>query len=135
MKQPTKAVLTKDINAYRKIADTLRTVKAAELKARKDILAKHFATHIDEGPEHLETAKVKLTASFKMARTIDQASLEAVWPDLGEEARNLITFKPSLNLSDYRKYIEVDSDGVQQRRINGCITMKPSLPSLKIEDL
>lgn len=85
----------------------------------------------DEGSVSEEALDIKVTATWKMNRTVDAASLKAKWNDLPEIVRDAFTWKPELVLKQYRA-IEA-ANPAAYAALAAFVTTTPAKPALKIE--
>ena len=88
----------------------------------------------DEGSVTLKGESYKVTITYGVNRTLDQAALEAIKDGIARELFDqAITYKPSLVLAGVRflQNNEPDSYAVLAQ----AITSKPAKPSVKLEQL
>lgn len=69
---------------------------------------------------------MKVKAVQKINHSIDEDELELIWDEMEESEKNLVRFKPSLKLKDYKAM-------VGDLMINNAITVSPATPSLVID--
>jgi hypothetical protein len=104
-----------------------RVEELVRLKASEaDLRRKICGALTPEMKEAFADKGLKITMTERVNRSIDEAALNALWPELPDECKKVIKFKPSIVAKHYNKLPE-DS------RIFGCITEKPGMPTLKIE--
>ena len=102
--------------------------KAAEVELRRSICLDILDGDFSERTVKAEYDGVPVKVSQRSTRSIDQAALSTLWPELEEEAKNCIDFKPSLKLANYRKLS-------QDSLLHEAITEKPSpTPTLEVSD-
>lgn len=101
--------------------------KKKELEIRNEIL-EEMASAKDEGSVSKTVDGLKITASYKMNRSIDKAVLSNIWDSLNQEESECIEYKPTLVLKEFRKLEEVGKsillDAVVLKPAQGSITIK-----------
>ena len=84
-----------------------------------------------EGTLHAEEGAFKVSATYKLTRTVDSAAVQAGWNDLPEIVRDAFTWKPDLVLKHYRALEVANPDAFAT--LAKFVTTKPAKPSIKIE--
>lgn len=118
------------------LADLWLTIKAEEnraVAARREVeeLIVALMPKRDEGSVSEEALDIKVTATFKLNRTVDAAALQAQWNDLPEIVHDAFTWKPELVMKQVRA-LEA-ANPVAYSVLAGFITTSPAKPALKIE--
>ncbi len=84
-----------------------------------------------EGTEHAEALSYKVTVSTKLTRTLDAERVAALDAEIPAEIlRRVITYKPSLNLREYR-YIE-QNEPAFFAALAKAVTTKPAKPTIDV---
>lgn len=112
------------------VSEELATLKNRELKLRKAIFTKHF----DDPKEGVNNISLPnnyiLKADRKINRSIDEAMLNAMGPELTDEDFDipaLVKWKPSLQTAAYRKLSDE-----RRVRFDQVLDIKDGTPALKI---
>ena len=85
----------------------------------------------DEGSVSDEIGNYKVTATYKLTRSVDGKALQEDWNNLSEKAQSCFTWKPSLDTKNYKAFkLMADHDEVSQ-----FITTKPAKPSVAVKEL
>lgn len=103
------------------------SVKAYELKLRKEVL-NIYPGEIGSSMALVPDLGIELKITRGVLRKIDEGILNTVWKDLSELEQSCIAYKPSL----ITKVYSVLEEGSMLSR---AITVKPSLPSIKVVKL
>ncbi len=100
------------------------------MKLRKEIFEECFPTPV-EGTATIDMPEGwALKGTYKLTRSIDEAALPAVLAELRKHkvsTDTIITYKPNLSLSNYRKL-----DPKWQRVLEQAMTVKPGAPTLEL---
>ncbi len=113
------------VEEWSDVAFKLKQAKELEMKLRKEICA-----HIFEGKEgkfkkDFEIGEYELQANSNTTLKIDEGIFGATYPDMAEEEKNCIKYKPSLIAGKFNK---LESEGL----LHMCIEEVPAAPTLKI---
>ena len=112
-------------------AKALASLKELESKLRTELIIELFNKDKDSGTESVEMPNgFQLKATKKLDYKLDnkQGQVEAVTAILEPElAKKLVKWKPELSVSAYK---EIDPQ--TQKLFDGCLTIKPGMPSLEI---
>ena len=103
----------KDIYDFDDAVRNLAKAKKIELELRKKII-NHFRYNGSvEGVQHksFEGIEADIAITLKLNRTLDKDALQTLWVDLTEGQREVIEYKPSLNVKGYKELIENDTAG------------------------
>lgn len=124
--------------------NTIDTLAAA-LEAAKQKIADAQTEYDDVLAEWLEFAPTKsegavqsvgdgyrITTTYGVNRTVDQAALSAAWPWLPEGMRNVFPVKHGVDLKELRHWQNNNPDEYA-RYIAPVVTAKPAKPSVKVE--
>lgn len=118
------------IGRWNELQAKLASIKDEEMKLRKEIFEECFPTPV-EGTATVDMPEGwKLKGNYKLTRSIDEAALPAVLAELRKHkvpTDTIITYKPNLSLSDYRKL-----DPKWQRVLEQALTVKPGAPTLEL---
>lgn len=105
--------------------------KASRLAAEERLIA--MIENKPEGTVHEEDGGIKVTATFKLTRTVDAGAVQAAWNDLPEMVRDAFSWKPELVLKHARALEAANPKDYAV--LAQFITAKPAKPSIKIEVL
>lgn len=86
-----------------------------------------------EGTVKLEGAAHRVTVTYGMSRSVDEAALSALWPHLSDGLRRIFTVKHALDTRELRHW--QNNDPTEYALAAQAITAKPSKPSIKVEPL
>ena len=103
--------------------------KSKEIELRNEIL-EEMASDKDEGITSKVVDGMKITATYKMSRSIDEATLDSIYDYLTEEELDFIKYKPSIVLKEYRKLEEKG-----ESKLLEAIVLKPSQGTVTIKHL
>lgn len=115
--------LEKDFETLMALQSQLKTIKAEEVKLRKEI-AEDILEAEEVGTHTITSGMFVCKATKKVTYSLDREALENIWGDLSDEEKDVIDYKPALKLRDYKS---VDSGLLDE-----AITVKPSMPSIAI---
>lgn len=121
------------------IDDLAVALVQAKQKEQEAIAARHSieATILErieaktEGTAHVTGERFKATATFGMARTVDEAALSAIWPSLSEGLRRIFTTKHGIDTRELRHWQQ--NEPTEYALAAQAITAKPSKPAVKVE--
>lgn len=118
------------IGRWNELQAKLASIKDEEMKLRKEIFEECFPTPV-EGTATIDMPEGwTLKGTYKLTRSIDEAALPAVLAELRKHkvsTDTIITYKPNLSLSNYRKL-----DPKWQRVLEQAMTVKPGAPTLEL---
>ena len=125
------SITIEDVLNYEKAVVNLKEAKKIELELRNAIIKSYnFSEH--EGVQHRslsnEDMSVDISITLKMNRTIDEEVIKDVWHDLTDEERSVISYKPKLNLKDYKLLVKNDKIG----RLSRALTEKQGQANVKM---
>lgn len=107
----------------------LKFWKDKELELRNEIL-EELACDKDEGAVSKIVDGMKVTATYKMNRNIDEAVLDSIKKDLSEDELSCIKYKPSVIMKVYR-----DLEDAGESKLLEAITLKPAQGSVEIKHI
>jgi hypothetical protein len=127
---PAPVVTQEEMNLWFELTQKLSDIKAAEMELRKKIFAAYF-TNPNEGTNtHPLSDGWVLKGQYKIDRKVDEAvltTLSTVFKDHKIVVKDLVTYKPELNIRAYR-----DLDEEQQKLFNQALVIKPGSPAMEI---
>lgn len=88
----------------------------------------------NEGAVQSVGSQYRITTTYGVNRTVDQAALSASWDAMPEGIRNVFPVKHGLDLKELRHWQNNNPDEYA-RYIAPVITAKPAKPSVKVEAL
>lgn len=100
--------------------------KAKELELRNKILQDMNTGKKIEGVDHQEWGEFKITATYKISKSVDPKALESVWKDMTEAEQSAFVYKPSLVAKNYKEVAESDL-------VASAVTIKPAQGSLSMK--
>jgi hypothetical protein len=106
----------------------LATLKALEAKLRIEILEELFPA-AGEGTLNTIVGDYKVKGSFGLTYSLDQKQLDENLHIMTDEERDCIKYKANLSLAAYKKL-----ECFERVLLDECVTVKPSMPSIKIEE-
>jgi len=123
------------INIYQEysiLKQELKDVKASELKLRNSIIKSEHQTKL-EGTQNFMHPRlgVKAVIVYGLNRKIDEAVLDTIWTDLSQAEKDVINYKPSVNV---KKYKELE-DAFPDSELFSAITEVASQASLDIKEI
>lgn len=107
----------------------LKFWKAKELTIRNEIL-EEMAGPKDEGAVSKTVDGLKITATYKMTRNVDEAVLDSIIDKLTDEELECVKFKPTVILKNYRK---LEDEG--KSKLLDAVILKPSQGSVSIKEV
>lgn len=118
------------IGRWNELQAKLASIKDEEMKLRKEIFEECFPTPV-EGTATIDMPEGwALKGTYKLTRSIDEAALPAVLAELRKHkvsTDTIITYKPNLSLSNYRKL-----DPKWRRVLEQAMEIKPGAPTLEL---
>jgi hypothetical protein len=118
------------IGRWNELQAQLVTIKDQEMKLRREIFAACFPAPT-EGTNKLELPEGwTMKATYKLNRSLDEAALPAVLAELRKHKVNteeLVSYKPSLSLSAYKKL-----DPRWVAILDQVVTTTPGAPTLEL---
>lgn len=84
-----------------------------------------------EGAVVTTTEAYKITTTYGVNRTVDQAALNALWPQLPEGARRVFPVKHGIDVKELRYWQANEPE--TYALIAQAVTAKPAKPSVKVE--
>lgn len=121
-----------DINAslqkWYKLHLQLKKIKTEEAAARREICSGFLKDDIPPITKKVQTELYNVEAKFNVSHKFDEPVLNQIWPELDDNEKNAVKFKPSVVISVYKKLPE-DS------LLHEAVTITPSMPTLKLEEL
>lgn len=118
------------LTQHQKMVAKLAKLKNDEMELRKALADAAFNDH-SEGTHTRELADGRvLKCVFPMNRSVDAANVQAVNEQIhkmGEDARDLFTWKPSVSMTAYKKL-----SPEAQKIADLAITTRPGSPTLKV---
>ena len=112
------------LEQYIEAKQALVDAKANEAELRMAITDELLAGK-SEGTHNFKIDGMKVKAVNKMNYKIDEDELDTIWDDLEQAEQDLVRFKPSLKLKDYK---EAEGDLM----LNNAITVSPAMPTLEV---
>jgi len=107
-----------------------------DAKARRYTIEKALAAMVGEATEgtlHAEEGRFKVTATYKLTRTVDGAKVQAAWNDLPAIVQEAFVWKPDLALKHYRALESANPEAFAV--LAKYVTAKPAKPAIKIEEV
>lgn len=120
-----KSLLVAEWNA---VQQSLKEIKKTELELRKRLLKELFPENVT-GTIYTNVGDKRVKANFGLSYKVEEDALNIIGPELTDAAANCIKWKPSLIMKEYKALSDEDRDLLDE-----CITCKPALPSVSIED-
>ena len=112
------------LNDYDLAKTALKEAKKVELELRLKI-CDELLSGKNPGTHNFNIDGVKAKAVSKLNYKIDEDELDMIWESLSPEEQNVIRFKPSLKLKDYKELED-------ELLINNAITVSPAMSTLEI---
>ena len=107
----------------------LKFWKEKELEIRNEILEEMECEKL-EGTVSKKVGDLKIKATFKLNRKIDDAGLNLIYKDLSDEEKEAIKFKPEVVT---KKIKELEEEG--SSKLLDIIELKPAQGSIEITQL
>ncbi len=117
------------IELYKTVKEAADKYKQHENELRLEILDELFPT-AGEGTHKVDIGNIRIKGVFGTNYTIDSKMLEDIEFSLSDDELACINYKPNLSLTAYKKL-----DASERANLDQCITAKPAMPFIKIEDL
>lgn len=112
------------LEEHRIAAIQLKEWKAKELELRNQI-TDVLLEGLDTGTHNFTMHGMFVKAVKGVSYSIDKSVLDVIWDDMDPDERELVRWKPELNLKDYK-------NNSLPLVLDDAITVKPSLPTLSI---
>ena len=126
----TQEQLFSKIGRWTQLSQQLAAIKDEEMKLRKELFEECFPSPT-EGTATVDMPEGwKLKGTYKLTRSLDEAALPAVIAELHKHkvsTDQLITYKPNLSLSAYRKM-----DDKWRKVLEQAMEIKPGGPALEL---
>lgn len=126
---PLSPVLLAKAQEWLRAKSHLASLTTAEMQLRKELVAA-LVPAPKEGTNNVVGFGYDVKVGHKVTRTLDEAALDAVMPQLPESYRvvgNLISYKPAFSMDVYRAMPD------EQRKIfEQALTIKDGAPTLEI---
>lgn len=126
----TQEELFAKIGRWNDLVSQLSSIKDQEMKLRKEIFDACFPDPV-EGTNKIDMPEGwVLKGTYKLTRSLDEAALPAVVAELRKHKVNtdsLISYKPSLSVSAYKKL-----DAKWQKVLEQAMETKPGAPSIEL---
>lgn len=126
----TQEQLFSKIGRWTQLSQQLAAIKDEEMKLRKELFEECFPSPT-EGTATVDMPEGwKLKGTYKLTRSLDEAALPAVIAELHKHkvsTDQLITYKPNLSLSAYRKM-----DDKWRKVLEQAMEIKPGAPTLEL---
>lgn len=87
----------------------------------------------DEGAVTTETDAYRVTVTYGVNRTVDQAALNALWPTIPEGARRVFPVKHGIDVKELRHW--QNNEPETYAVLAQAITAKPAKPAVKVEPI
>lgn len=119
-----------DLLDYEQAVIALTKAKKDEIALRNKIIGS-FRYKKMEGVEHktVEGLDIDIAITNGLNRTIDENGLDAIWDNLSPEQQEVVKYKPSVVVSNFKKLVENDELG----ELINVITEKPAQASIKLK--
>jgi hypothetical protein len=120
------------IQEWQRSKNTLELAKSCESQLREKVVAA-FVPEVKEGATTVKFAGVTVKVTGKVNRTLDEAALEAVMPQLPERYRvvghegSLISYSAKFSLDVYRKMSDEERKIFEQ-----ALTIKDGATALEV---
>ena len=122
---------TQDVLDFEQSQIALRKAKSNELIGRKKVI-NHFRYGDNvEGVQHksINDLDMDIAITLKLNRKLDADALDVVWSDLTQEQRDCIKYKPSLDVTAYKKLLDEGDVG----ELINLIEEKPGLATVALK--
>jgi hypothetical protein len=113
---------------WRKMSDDLKNLKEKEAKLRRELCGEFLKSKVPPCKNKFEYEGLEIEAVQGVSFKLDERVVDQIFPDLSDEEKNALNFKPALKLREYKKLPETAI-------LREAVTMSPSMPTLKIKDL
>ena len=116
-----------NIRNWISLAAQLKSVKAQEMSARKDIVKNILGENIS-GTKHAAFGEIQVTCAATESLSVKREDIMSIQDTLTEEEKARIEWKPSIKKRDYDK---LPDDSI----LRTVVTLKVNTPTVKYEDL
>ena len=110
---------------WKKMSEQLKALKAAEMKARKELAAEILFGMAPPCKKRTEMDGIDVQFEIGVSHSIDKAAFESVYDELDPLDKTAIKHEPKLKLREY-KAIPKNS------LLHEAVVVKPSAPVIKI---
>lgn len=132
-KLANKTILT-HLKEWQELTEWMSTAKARELELREELAEAFIPTESrKEGVNRIVVGDIEITVDHKINRTLDEAALEAIMPQLPEAFRTLgvlIEYKPRLVMDGLRA---LAVDPTNYLTFSQALTERVGTPALSIK--
>lgn len=114
---------------YYEVKKEMAAASKRERELRQEI-CKELLEGVLEGSRTVSVGEYKVTVTAVVNRKIDKEALNTIWEDLSWEEQQLVDFKPSLKIKEYK---QAEALGCKLMEV---VEVKPGMSQLKImEDI
>lgn len=127
---PENTVTQEDLNKWYLLQAELKALKASEMLLRQKIFKFYFPTPIEGTNSSLLAEGWVLKGKYSIVRDVDEGALGAMkqaLADAGIRSDDLVKYKPSLAVAEYRTLT-----AEQMQLFDQCLIIKPGSPALEI---
>lgn len=127
---PANTITPADLIEWDRLQEELKRIKTAEMLLRQKIFAAYFPTPKEGTNDAPLAAGWVLKGKYTINREVDPGALGALRPQLveaGIKADDLVQYKPSLVLKEYRTLT-----AEQAQLFDQVLIVKPGSPALEI---
>lgn len=127
---PDNTVTQADLEHWYKLQEELKRIKASEMLLRQKIFGAYFPSPVEGTNSAPLGDGFVLKGKYTINREVDPGALGALRPRLleaGIKADDIVQYKPSLVLKEYRTLTEE-----QTKLFDQCLIVKPGSPALEI---
>jgi len=124
-------LIQKDIYDFDDAVRALSKAKRIELDLRKKIINFFRYNGSVEGVQHksLEGVEADIAITLKLGRSLDKDALDTLWSDMTQAQKDCIVYKPSLDVTAYKKLVEAGEAG----DLLDIVIEKPGLATIKLK--
>jgi len=118
------------IGRWNELQSKMASIKDEEMKLRKEIFEECFPSPTEGAATIAMPEGWKLKGTYKLTRSLDEAALPIVLAELRKHkvaVDQVVTYKPNLSLSAYRKL-----DPKWQHVLEQAMEIKPGAPTLEL---
>jgi hypothetical protein len=115
------------LKKWQKMSNDLKTLKEKEAKLRIELCSEFLKNKVPPCKNKFEYEGFEIEAVRGVSFKLDESVVNQIYPDLPDEEKNAINFKPALKLREYKKLPE-------SAMLREAVTMSPAMPTLKIKD-
>lgn len=133
---PAPTALDLAAQAFREAKIEEDRAKEKRVHAQAALLEAHAAEAgaVTEGAVPVKTEFFKITATYKLTRSLDRHGVDALADRLPAAIFDeVIETKPSLRLKGYRDFVANHPDDEYLKLVNDAVTTKPASPAVKVE--